>query len=102
MTRKEDSFAVSLLAFAIAFGLILVRGLCLSLVWGWFIVPLGVAAIGKAQALGIGCLIGLFWQKAKNKGEETEEVHELLWQALMEIGVAMLVAWICHWLMVRP
>lgn len=42
--------AVSLLAFAVG---IVVRGFVISIGWGWFVVPLGVAPIGFAHALGI-------------------------------------------------
>lgn len=35
------------------------RAWALKVLWGWFVVPLGVVAIGKAHALGISSLFAL-------------------------------------------
>lgn len=37
---------------------VFLRGIVLSYLWGWFIVPLGMAPIGIGMALGIATLVG--------------------------------------------
>lgn len=39
---------------------VVLRGWALSTLWAWFLVPIGVPAIGIATALGISVIIGLF------------------------------------------
>jgi len=46
-------------------------GFCLSSLWGWFVVPLGVNPIGIAHAIGISTVIAMFtyrFQKDETKG----------------------------------
>ena len=38
---------------------IIVTGLLLSVFWGWFLVPIGLPAIGIAPSLGISLVIGM-------------------------------------------
>lgn len=45
-----------LLFVLVAFVLALFTGFTVSVLWGWFIVPLGVAQIGFAHAYGISLL----------------------------------------------
>lgn len=51
------------------------RGIVLSSLWLWFVVPLGVKPVGTAQALGISMLISLFTfrldKTKKDKDDET-------------------------------
>lgn len=44
-------------------------GFMISMNWGWFIVPLGVAPIGVAQALGIFIMSRFFTVKLKKDAE---------------------------------
>ena len=57
-SKEEMSLALiifTLLAFPFA---VVIYGLLLKVLWGWFIVPLGVQAIGVAHALGLVLLFG--------------------------------------------
>jgi uncharacterized membrane protein len=45
-----------LLVVVVAFVLALFTGFTVSVLWGWFIVPLGMAQIGFAHAYGISLL----------------------------------------------
>jgi|SRR5690606_6413695 len=45
-----------LLLIVVAFVLALFTGFTVSVLWGWFIVPLGVAQIGFAHAYGISLM----------------------------------------------
>lgn len=65
---------VYLLTAAIIFS----YGICLKILWGWFLVPLGIHDISIAHALGIYCLISLItYQYVPNKeGEEYKMIRE--------------------------
>ena len=39
---------------------ILLTGFTISVLWGWFVVPLGVTAIGMANAFGLSVMIMFF------------------------------------------
>ena len=46
------------IGFVLAFGAILLDGLYFLNAWTWFVVPLGIPAIGYAHALGLQMLLG--------------------------------------------
>jgi hypothetical protein len=50
---------LALFALLLSIPLALLRGLILSQVWSWFIVPFGLPSIGIAWALGISIMISL-------------------------------------------
>ena len=56
---KDDDVFKSLLAMGIAILLVPWTAYVATVMWGWFVVPLGVAAIGKAHAYGLMTMIGL-------------------------------------------
>lgn len=45
-------------------------GWAFSTLWNWFIVPLGVAEIGIAHAIGISCLFGLLISAKANQPDK--------------------------------
>jgi hypothetical protein len=62
MTNDDDKFMgciMALLAVLVSPLNWLLNGFVLSILWAWFMVPLGLPAIGKAHALGLACVIGL-------------------------------------------
>ena len=48
------------------------RGLVLSILWGWFIVPLGVVPIGVLLAIGISITLGVAMPIRLDSKEKTE------------------------------
>ena len=46
-----------LLGVILFIGIVLLKGLVLKILWGWFIVPLGIMEIGIAHALGFSIII---------------------------------------------
>ena len=52
----------------------LLKGFVLSVLWGWFAVPLGVPAIGIAGAIGIALLVGMLSHQAGKDDREIEEI----------------------------
>lgn len=62
-------------------------GYAIHILWAWFLVPLGVAKIGIAQAYGLSVLFGLFLntrglQIGKKKSSDD-------WVASVTIGILM-------------
>jgi len=53
---KKTLAIITLLSLPISY---VVRGVVLSTMWCWFLVPLGLTEIGKAHAIGIASLVSL-------------------------------------------
>ena len=54
---------------------ILVHGFVLKLMWAWFLIPLGLPALGLAHACGLGLLARyLTWQRMP-KSEDDEDAN---------------------------
>jgi len=59
------------LGLVVALGVL--RGWVLSYLWLWFLVPVGVPAIGVAHAMGMSLLISLFTSHAASRDAEMKE-----------------------------
>lgn len=89
---------------ALSIPVLIYRGFALAIMWGWFVVPLGVTAIGNAHALGLSALIGLFTFKLDmdKKSESDDGEHALLKafarQVLVVIGITISlgIGWLFH------
>lgn len=67
----------------------LVRGLCLSILWGWLIAPVfGLPALGVAPAIGLTLFLNLL---LLHKKEELTTADELV-APLLALGVG----WVIH------
>lgn len=96
-TEKEHpvsiAFALLLLPFSIILGAYVLKTL-----WWWFVVPLGVPAVGMAHAYGLSTIVALMrytdW-KAVNEGKALLAVA----RALAVNGMALLVGYIAHRIM---
>ena len=73
-----------------------VRGFVLSILWQWFVTPLGVAEIGIPTAIGIACVAGLLVptnsRSDPNKSDERELVEAFI-RSFVRPGFALLVGW---------
>jgi hypothetical protein len=89
---------------AIPFSLWLKATVGMSL-WGWFVVPLGVPAIGLIHALGL-TLVGWFYttglDNMKSYKKIMEEKEKDNWKRWFTIQIVMLMVWgygaIFHWI----
>lgn len=63
-------------------------GFVLSVLWGWFIVPLGIASITVPQAVGIAAVVNLFRFAMESKLHENLNYKQKL--ALAVVAPAML------------
>ncbi len=75
-------------AAAFLTGYALWSGFVLSILWGWFLVPLGVPAIGTAHAIGIAVVMGMFHRNnAKRDDEGFAYIGLALIGPLLALGV---------------
>lgn len=101
LAPKEAGGVIGVLAaiaglFGVIIGLVVVltifRGIVLSDLWLWFMVPLGVKPIGTAWAIGISCLGGMFTlHTSKNKEEKPA-------MGLLSPIIGTLILWFVGWL----
>lgn len=74
----------------------ILRGYVLSVLWRWFVVPLGVPEIGIAQAIGISIIVGLVMLGVATKSD-TSEADAEWWEAgikaLFRSVAGSLMAW---------
>jgi uncharacterized membrane protein YgaE (UPF0421/DUF939 family) len=76
-----------------------INGVVLQIMWGWFIVPLGIRTITTLEAIGIALVIGLLTAKPRNeitkKETSTEAVFSLLGWLLSPVFV-LLIGYVVH------
>ena len=70
------------IGFVLAFGAILLDGLYFLNAWTWFVVPLGIPAIGYAHALGLQMLLGTMHASSKKIETDVEFVSYILSAAI--------------------
>lgn len=72
------------------------RGFVLSILWGWFAVPLGLPPIGIAWAIGVATVVGML---AGSYSEDKEDKDDG-WKKVIVLFVAPLIAlgvgWVAH------
>ena len=78
-------------ALLLQVGTYILNGLALKLLWGWFLVQLGLPEIGLAHAIGIGLTIGCLAHQYVKIDAEWEEI--IAYQIALSIGAAM-VGWV--------
>ena len=80
-------------------GMSVLDGLVFKVMWGWFLVPLGLPQIGLAMAIGIGAIISLVSHtpvRKSKKGEEFSDLAESLINSLLKMAILLAVGWIAH------
>lgn len=90
----------AIIIFLLGAGLLLfvnaiVRGFVLSILWGWFLVPLGVPAVGVAGAIGVALVIGMLTEHLKNQ-DSTEDVGVQITVSLLSPFFILLLGYIVH------
>lgn len=91
-------FLVALSAFIITLAFVALAtvwgGFVLHVLWGWFIVPIGVPQISIAQSLGLTLIIRLLVAPTKTDKEDAPS-NDL---ALMGVSplIALIVGWVYH------
>lgn len=82
--------------------LVLLQGFVFAKLWLWFVVPLGVRALGVWHACGLLLLVGI----ARSRASDPNAAKLQTSTALIGIGLGALLTlalgWGAHWIMVRP
>lgn len=89
------------LVFAASLALVPVKGWFLHILWGWFIVPLGVPSIGIAHVIGISILLTSFSVKklSSSKNDDDDSPGPMFVSMLKSLfvqAVLLGIAWIFH------
>lgn len=75
--------------------LAVIRGFVLSVLWDWFMVPLGVAEIGIAWAIGLSLIVGFFTSHLYS-GENKKDAGEIVVGGIFNSLFALFLGWIIH------
>lgn len=85
MKNAITAIALTPLAIALVVLLVIQQAWAISVLWGWFIVPLGLPVIGTAAAVGISVTVSVI--RGRRKGPDEEG-----WRA---ITMSALQPWFC-------
>ena len=85
-------------SFLVAFlALVLLRGWVLSVLWGWFLVPLGIPAIGISHALGVNLIVTYLIYQYPNFRSEPNLKESLTY--IFIPFAALGIGWVFHFFM---
>ena len=73
-------------------------GFTVSALWGWFLVPLGVPAIGIAHGCGISLIVG-YLKGTESEPESTGELPLVAAKALLNPPMYLAVGYLVHLVM---
>lgn len=79
------------------------RGWVLKIIWGWFLVPLGVPAVGIVQALGISALVGMLTHEMAgtqgHKYDDNKNVNLMtsIFLAFVQPLAVLFFCWLIRW-----
>jgi len=79
-------------------GLTVFRGAVIQQLWEWFVVPLGVAALSLAAAVGIGALVTVLSPQLPEDNDRSfdEEMVRLVMMGVLLYSLALLTGWVAH------
>ena len=80
-------------------GMTVVNGLLLHLMWGWFMVPLGLPVISVAHALGIALVVSLLTHQTNTKKGEDKDLGEVVIAWIFTCLLTLLMGVIFHSMM---
>lgn len=73
----------------------IIRGYCLSILWFWFLCPLGVPEINIPLAIGISMIVGMLTYENPKKDKE-DTAKTLIVQSLLLPIIILFFGWIVH------
>ncbi len=74
---------------------VVVRAWVFTLLWSWFVVPLGAPEVGIATAVGLALIISLFTQHlAKEETKDKSMINDLITRAFLAPIVTLIVGWL--------
>jgi len=78
---------------------IILNGWALSVMWGWFFVPLGLPAIGVVWAIGIAGTVAMLTRKDSNTKSEDNAQEQLAYNVLKAFITPLVcvgIGWLVH------
>lgn len=75
---------------------ILLEGLTFSLLWAWFVSPLGAPPVAIAQAIGLCLLAHVGIGRLGLKGEEYASMLHSVLSCMITYGLIMGFGWVVH------
>lgn len=88
-----DKILASLFELLYAILSSVISGLCVAIMWKWFIVPLGVPAIGTAHAIGLTYLYAV--AAGEKNPDRTTDFKKITYVILFDV-IALLFAYVIH------
>lgn len=83
---------------------VFVNGLAAMLLWGWFVAPIGVMAIGYWHAIGVSLVVGLLARRAQTADANTfaqvwSEAWNRIVHGLFRPALFIAIGWLVHQVM---
>lgn len=92
-----EAFISAVFGLVFSVAAVIVRGHVLSILWGWFLVPLGLRPIGAVLAIGVSLTISLFI-RSLGEAQDPEWAKNPQWgralDAIVSAYLALGVGWI--------
>lgn len=92
LARSLTTLAIFLMVFTVV-GLI--GGISISLLWNWYVVPLGAKAIGPIQAIGLS-YVGFLVTGARAQASGDKDGTQTIVGSLLTYILALLFGWFWH------
>lgn len=73
-----------------------VNGWALSVLWGWYVTPLGVLPITKAHAYGLAILISVFKPSNPKRDQSAEDFLTGILALLLTPALAVFIGWVVN------
>lgn len=92
---KTDELAESMLSLMLALANLFGAPYVLMVMWNWFVVPLGVVAIGYAWAFGLAAFGGLLKMRLAHANEpKSDTTQQIVYLFTMAVMLGM--GWLAH------
>lgn len=72
---------------------IMLRGLVISYLWLWFMVPLGLMEITFVHGIGLALMVGLFLSGVATREDKGESTLEKMFSAIINSVIISLTVW---------
>lgn len=96
MEMKKNNGAIVFVTLLAALMLIVIDGVLFSVLWGWFVVPLGVRDIGAAHGIGLAIMLSSLRIGVDSKEKSLQEAITSALGAFIALLILMLIAFFAH------
>lgn len=94
MSQNDDDVVAKVIAVLISIPVTAIwRGYVLTMMWAWFVMPLGVRALGVAQAIGLAMIVG-FLTHQRRPNDPTHTLMDAVVAAFLTPAIALGLGWV--------